>query len=258
MKRLFFGFEIKAPWHVTPPGKIVQEQMRHLTLAFLGNIEFEKLETHLSALPLPQFQVGLSGFFDRILYLPPRHPHVVAWHGILDDQKITEYVVRLHDWLKTLGIERDLRLPWLPHVTLARSPFERENWNKNFLPLPFYFCNLHLYESKPNLQYTPIWSASLLPPYDELEHTADLAFQIRAENEMDLYQNAFTALAFHFPPLIEYKQSAPAHADKIVSTLNHALALADAEKGCPFKAVSHHGEIIKQNGLHTWEMIVDV
>ena len=132
-------------------------------------------------------------------------------------------------------------------------------WRKSFSPLPFTFHQLHLYESAPGLQYTPIWSRALIPPFEELEHTADLAFTLHGESVQAIYHNAFTALAFHFPPLLHYRQEAPDTFDKIVSQLNRALALADAENGCPFKAVSHHGELVKDTqAVLTWEMIVDV
>jgi hypothetical protein len=98
----------------------------------------------------------------------------------------------------------------------------------------------------------------LIPPFKEIEHTADLAFQLHAESIPALCQNAFTALAFHFPQLIQFKQEPPTLKEKIISTLNYALAKADAALGCPFKAVSHHGEIKEKDGLLSWEMIVDV
>ena len=182
---------------------------------------------------------------------------MVAWHGVLPVEQISDYVVELNSWLKGHGIDTDLKLPWLPHVTLARSPFNISEWERGFVPLPFYFDTLHLYESLPGLHYKPIWSKALIAPIEELEHTADLAFHINGETEDELYNNAFTALSFHFPPLLDYRQPPPQNFAEIVSTLNYALALADAEKGCPFKAVSHHGELHKKPHLH-WEMIVDV
>ena len=124
IKRLFLGFQVHAPWQKTPPGKQVPEEMRHLTVAFLGNIPFEKLESHLKALPLPSFKVGFSGYFDRVLFLPPKHPHVAAWHGVLPEVEPCEkYAIGLQAWLESIDIPTNLHLPWLPHVTLARSPF---------------------------------------------------------------------------------------------------------------------------------------
>ena len=36
-KRLFFGFEVKAPWpQGLPKGRILKEDQRHITIAFLG------------------------------------------------------------------------------------------------------------------------------------------------------------------------------------------------------------------------------
>jgi RNA 2',3'-cyclic 3'-phosphodiesterase len=51
----------------------------------------------------------------------------------------------------------------------------------------------------------------------------------------------------------------PEGIDQLVIALNQAVSQEDQERGCPFKAVSFHGEIHQEEGqLLTWEMIVDV
>src|SRR5262245_12710617 len=80
-KRVFFGVEVEAPWpERLPPGRFLDEKHRHLTLAFLGDIPFAKLEALLPEVPRPTFHVGPVGHFDALELLPHRHPGVVAWH----------------------------------------------------------------------------------------------------------------------------------------------------------------------------------
>jgi RNA 2',3'-cyclic 3'-phosphodiesterase len=44
IKRLFFAFEVDAPWpEALPSGRILEPSCRHMTLAFLGNIPFAPL-----------------------------------------------------------------------------------------------------------------------------------------------------------------------------------------------------------------------
>lgn len=80
-KRLFFGAEVHAAWPKEfPHGRIIDEESRHITLAFLGQTSFARLESILPALPLPQFKIGKVGKIDRFLFLPERNPRVVAGH----------------------------------------------------------------------------------------------------------------------------------------------------------------------------------
>lgn len=258
IKRLFFAFEVIAPWPELPKGRVIAEDTRHMTVAFLGNIDFNILEPHLKEIPLPPFSLGFSGHCDHIELLPPKHPHVVSWHAVLPHIEVFEsYAISLDNWLKALGLDTHLRLPWLPHITLARSPFNVKEWNKAFIPTPFYSYKLNLYESFPNLVYKPIWTHMLTEPIEEIEHTADIGFHIRGETLEALYHNAFIALAMKFPALLAYKQSPPQQRDELVPKLNLALSQADAAVGSPLKAVSYHGEV-QENHIWEWEMIVDV
>jgi hypothetical protein len=76
----------------------------------------------------------------------------------------------------------------------------------------------------------------------------------------ELHCHAQLALAFKFPPLVNFFTSdwSDSFAQMIFS-LNALIGSADAELGCPFKAVSYHGQAKPdaQKILH-WEMIVDV
>ena len=109
-----------------------------------------------------------------------------------------------------------------------------------------------------DLKYEPIWSYPLLKPFEEIDHTADLAFLIRGENLQQLYQNAHLALSFSHPPFIKYIKEDPLeNLDSVIRTLNRSLKELDQEEGAPFKAVSYHGSISVQDTL-LWEMIIDV
>lgn len=263
VKRLFFGIEVHAPWpsHV-PKGRLLDENHRHLTLAFLGNIAYPPLREILDQFPKISFKIGEVGYFDSCLTLPPRHPHVIAWHAhwLEENPSIVRIQKILSDWLISHGYSLDER-PWMPHVTICRQPFDAHMWMKDFSPLPFYASSIHLYESVGNLNYDPIWSYPVKAPFEEMNHTADMAFVIRGENLKQIYDHAFTALAFKAPELIKFftPMKSLNHLDDIIIALNHIVSRADSEVGSPMKAISFHGEVIPlQDSLLQWEMIVDV
>jgi len=263
IKRLFFGVEVHAPWpQKLPRGRILDAQYRHMTLVFLGNIDFTVLTKLLDDLPKPQSNIGEVGYFDSCLALAPRHPNVIAWHahwlGI--GNSLPDYQKSLAAYLTQCNFHIDGRI-WLPHITLCRKPFDIQEWNKAFKPLPFYTGSLHLYESMEKNIYTPIWSLAMHAPFVEIEHTADVAFHIRGSTLLQLYYNAFTALAFKFSPLLEfYKQPEDLHSlDDLIILLNDIISRADMSIGSPLKAVSFHGALTTiENETLLWEMIVDV
>jgi 2'-5' RNA ligase len=263
IKRLFFGIEVHAPWpSQLPPGRLLDEAHRHLTLAFLGNIPYPSLEDLLDHFPHPSMQVGSVGYFDSCLTLPPRHPHVIAWqaHWVDERSPVIAFQKTLVEWLLSHHYSLDTRA-WKPHVTLCRQPFDSHAWKKVFVPLPFYASSIHLYESTGNLNYVPLWSYPIQPPFEEIDHTADMAFIIRGETLQQLYRNAFASLAFKAPQFLDFFSPEPSlqTLDDLIIVLNNIIAHMDSAVGCPMKAVSFHGKVVTlPNSLLQWEMIVDV
>jgi len=264
IKRLFFALEVDAPWpEKLPEARTIDKTDRHMTVAFLGETDYEMMSSLLPSIPSLPFRVGMSAHFDRCLFLPERHPHVVAWRVNLWEGSVAieKYQEQLFAWLRSHNLPVDTRNRFLPHVTLCRSPFMVGEWKQDFIPIPLIIKNLHLYESLGNVKYKPCWTQPLIVPFEEIEHTADIAFRVSGETSLQLYRNAFAALSFKFPKLLEFfsNPNAIGDVDEIVMRLNEAICLADATHGCPFKAVSFHGEIIRaEDQTLKWEMIVDV
>lgn len=232
-----------------------------MTLAFLGAVSLADLQKVLPATPLPAFRFAPVGKIKRILFLPEKHPHVVAGEieWLTYGEEVDAYQNALVRFLKEQGYPTDER-KFFAHVTIAREPFVQKEWQDLQEEIPLIFSAVHLYASVGNLTYEPRWSHKLLLPFEELEHTADIAFRIQAENLTQLHIHAQMALAFKFPPLLPYLSLTEKNSlDDIVIALNDLVSRADAEIGTPFKAVSFHGTL-KRMAAHTlqWEMIVDV
>lgn len=264
-KRLFFGVEVTAPWPDSlPEGRILQEDCRHMTLAFLGATDYSKLQECLGDMPPFSLKLGIVGQFDKCIFLPKRHPRVAAWHvdWLDDDRGLEDLQKRLAAWLQASGfLSESASNEFLPHVTLCRSPFNLKQWSNSFAVLPMMTKDIHLYESLGNLRYVPIKSWPVAAPFEEFEHMADIAFKIRGADLGQIHRHAFTALAFKFPALLSYysKTEPKEDLDDIIMDLNHIVACADGEIGCPFKAVSFHGDLKQVNeDILEWEMIVDV
>lgn len=254
-KRLFLGCEIHAPWpEKWPAGRLLEPQFRHMTFVFFGDVPYAPLLSQINEMPKPPFHVGISGWFDSCLLLP----HVVAWH-MKEPGGLCSYQKQLSAWFSSLGYCLDER-NWLAHVTLARSPFQEETWLHDFHPLPCYASSLHLYESVGNLTYLPVWSHNIAAPFEEVDHTADMAFKVRGESLIQIYQNAWTALAFKSPELLNQHvlYESFGSIEEVIDALNKGIAQADGTFGCPFKAVSFHGDLEQLEYFTEWEMIVDV
>lgn len=261
-KRLFFGYGIVSPWPSDyPKADMIDSASRHLTLAFLGNTSYPELQKKLPGFPHPPFKVGPVGGFDHCLFLPERHPRVVAWHlqNYEKAEDFNGYQTAIANWLEGHGYSVDKR-PFLSHVSVARRPENCKQWKKEFVPLPAMINGIHLYESTGNLNYQPIWSYPLLRAFEEKDHTADIAFLIQAESIGSLHLHAQIALAFKHPLLLKYIQNIPLEGelDGIIMSLNRLISQADCDEGCPLKAVSFHGDLVENNGIYQWEMIVDV
>ena len=190
-KRIFFGFEVFAPWpEELPEGRVLESQNRHLTVAFLGSVELEKIQELTDTLPKPAFPMAPSGMFNQCLFLPKGRENVVAWNikFISGEEEFIAYEKTLSDFLLEKKWIR--KADFLPHVTLSRKPFDREKWEQEFEPLPCYLKNFHLYESVGNLEYRPIWSLVIPPPLEEILHTADRGFILYGKNIQDLFLHA--------------------------------------------------------------------
>lgn len=260
--RLFFGAHVEAPWPKDyPPGRMISEETRHITLAFLGNHSLPDLLKILSSAPKPPFMLGPGGIANELVFLPPEKSRVAAlavqWLDPLSE--FNTYQSSFALWLKNNGYPLDQR-PFFPHLTVARSPFDKQAWEKHFTPLPLFVKAIHLYQSMGDLEYKSLWELPLLPPFEEFEHTADIAFHVRGTSMQQLHQNAQLALAFKFPQLtLCFSQHLQNSLSEIIISLNQIVGEADRRFGCPFKAVSFHGNVrTDEKSLLHWEMIVDV
>ncbi len=262
IKRLFFGASLSAPWpqHL-PEGRLIPEDSRHITLSFLAHCNYSKLLKQMPQMPLPPLSIGQTGIADRLVFLPPHTPRVAAMEvrWMSGETEFLAYQEQLSAWLTIEGYQKE-KYPFYPHISMARRPFDPGQWAEHISAFPFYVRSVALYESLGGLQYSTLWEQPYLPPFEEMEHTADIAFHIRARTPQELHMHAQLALAFHFPGFLPFFTDCLQNTlSEIVIALNESVSRADASIGCPFKAVSFHGNIHKdsQHILH-WEMIVDV
>lgn len=258
-KRLFFGLEVETPWpYDYPEGKIIEEKNRHMTLLFLGDYPMDNL---CSFFPKPSFTLGPVGIFKEIIFLPKRDPKVAAYQMkfIEKEKEMFSYCEKVVEFGKKLGVKIQHE-EFLPHVSVARAPKNLGEWRKSFKQLPFMVSAIHLYESKKDSQYQSLWKFPLKKPFYEIEHTADLAYKVFAEDFATLYKHAAIALSFTFPEILPFISfdNASENTEDIVITLNEIVTHADKEIGCPFKAVSFHGKETKSENLIEWEMVIDV
>ena len=201
---------------------------------------------------------GPVGYFSSLFKEAAR---LIAWNlTLLRFQALADYRQTLSDTLKRQGVMPNNRHSFIPHLTICRNPESVEAWRKNFTPLPCVLGDLHLFESLGHSHYKSLWSAELLPPFTELEHTADIAYIVRGISLDDLFLHAQIALCFSFPPLVYFLQEPKncTSIEEIVIELNEIVSRADQECGAPFKAVSFHGELEKKGEIYSWEMIIDV
>lgn len=257
--RLFFALDIEAPWPDDwPEGRVLAEPDRHETLAFLGNVEENKIPDLLAGCPVPSCPLAPSGQFDQCLLLPKENPRLAAWHLMWSRPIIPLFQKTLAEWLKGRQIVFSEK-PWLSHVTISRAPLDKKTWVQMFEPLPCYAKGFHLFKSLGQSKYLSLWSKPFHPPFRETEHTADMSFLIYGEDLASLYNHAILALSFKYPPFFLYEKTSFSSLEDVVIALNQRVSDVDRELGCPFKAVSFHGEVQKiENKLLSWEMIVDV
>jgi 2'-5' RNA ligase len=263
-KRLFFGLEIAAPWpEKLPTGRVIDASDRHVTVAFLGKASLSKVLESLPGMPQPDFSIGPAGIFDQCLFFPKRHPRCAAWniHWLSQGDGFARFYAVFTEWLENEALFQRERRPFCAHVTISRAPFKERSWERAFKPIPVITKALHLYESLGHSTYRSCWNYPFQSAFEEIEHTADIAFLVRGQNLQELYLHAKLALAFTFPELVHYfsVDTKVNSLEEAITKLNHLVAEADAEKGCPFKAVSFHGEVTQTSqNTFEWEMIVDV
>ena len=255
---LFFGLEIVTHWPEIPhEGRIINEEMRHITLAFLGNAEQEQALMEAKKLQAPQF--GPVGIFNECHFFPKGHPRCVAWQALWQ----TAFETFQEAFIKQLVLSKLLpppKRPFVPHVTVARAPFDKKAFKQSFSPIAFYAKALHLYQSKGYSTYTSLWHMPWRAPFVEIEHTADLAFHVYGRDIKEISVHAQAAMCYAFSELIPYAFTPfePETIDDIVMHLNNIIALCDSEQGASVKAVSYHDTVKKTDSEYIWEMIIDV
>lgn len=263
-KSFFFGFSLVAPWPEFFPlsARLIEEQNRHITLAFLEKHLFQDLLPLLDKVPSPPFKMAPVFFFNYPLFLPEKDPHLIAYHflPLRGKDLLSPYQKELSSFLMSRGFQLEER-EFLPHVTIGRNLSGSKEWEKHFVPFPFYIDGFHLYESLGFSEYHSHFKLSFLSPFQEIEHVADRAFQIVGRNLSELSDHAQIALCFAFPELFPFFkfEERKSSLEEVIVALNEVVTRADQEIGSPLKAVSFHGEVRKkEGGLLTWEMIVDV
>lgn len=261
MARVFLALQAQEEYaQELPTGRDIAPTMRHMTLVFFPDADLERLVEALHALSnLPK--VGFGGVADSLLLLPPRHPHVLAWNVNLGPfyPFADTWQHTLTFWALASGfLPKNEMRPFLPHVSLSRSPFHHLERMKTVIPVPICFSSLHLYDSVGNLQYMKRWSKELIPPYLEIEHTADIAYKISGTSLSELFWNASLALATRCPRILPIEIPPLNGHEDIIMHLNRRISEIDAAEGIPLKAVSYHGNLYQEEAITYWEMIVDV
>ncbi|NGX52137.1 MAG: RNA 2',3'-cyclic phosphodiesterase [Candidatus Anoxychlamydiales bacterium] len=264
-KRVFFGFKIFTHWLKTPEEKkIIQEKNRHITLLFLGDQNYLDIAQYLKELSLFDFKISPSGFFEKVLFLPKKNPRLVAYQANFMDKnkKIQELQKDLFDFFKNKKFDlKQNRDNFLPHVTVCRNEFKIDKWENSFEPFAFYVKSFNLFESFGSSEYKTLWKNEFLKPFDEIEHTADIAFNIRGEDFSDLLYNAFIALSFKETKFLSYYKELKnvSSIDDVIINLNDLVTKAEIDGiHMPFKAISFHSDIKREDNILSWEMIVDV
>ncbi len=262
-KRVFFAFEVHAPWPASlPQGRVLNLSGRHLTIAFLGDVDYPSLEKILNFFPPPKIRTGLTGKFDRCLFLPPQRPNVVSWHVKWLDQAfdLGLYQKELAEWLSANGFHVKLHSEgFLPHVTLSRRPFHYREWRDAFEVLPLYIKDIHLYESKSGLNYAPLWSHPLLAPFESTHDTDGVAITVRGESLTSLLNHCITAIAFFHPGILaKYPESIDVQESAELLPIVEDLLVRAGKKNPKLPSSCNTVEVPKfKDQIFTWKVILN-
>jgi len=261
--RLFIGASVVTVWpNAFPSEEIIKERNRHITILFLDGQD-DNSKNLLKTFPKPESVLSMAGFFSKYIGLPKRSPHLVAMEGeMITGINLENYRNQLLKWSESQGIDfKKPKRPFYPHLTICRKNPDISKWESEQIKIPFYVDEINLYQSMGNSEYEKLKTYSLVPIFEEISHTADIAFTIRGESLQSIFINAQIALSFVCNSFIDFLETNKeiSSQDQIIMQLNKIIANVDIEVGSPFKAVSFHGSFTKsENGFYQWEMIVDV
>lgn len=262
MSRVFIGFQVDAPWPAKlPNGGHIHPGERHMTLAFLGDVDLDSLLSHLPEFPLPPLTMGFVGHFSETLFLPPKHPSVVAWHADLEEKhrEISEYQLQVSDWLKLRGFPpAGEHRVWLPHVSICRTPFDKHEWEQVFEKYPFTCSKIHLYESVGNLRYESRWIYSLFPPFEQIKNSEGLVYTIRGKSLDEVYKHTQAALTFldtHFLSAFD-ERAQPKNIEQMERSFNDSLRRVNAKWGSSVKSLRSIEGDKENQGYLEWKIEV--
>jgi 2'-5' RNA ligase len=195
MKNLFLAFEIKGQWPASfPKARLIPDAYRHLTLAFIGPYDNSSVMNVVPTIPRFKDTISPSGRLDNLIFLPPGIERIaVLIPQFFDMPAVMNYQKEVSgDLLRKLGLQE--KRSFLPHVSIARAPFDHKEWKEISWNIPFYVSSLSLYQTVASLRYDILWKQPYTPPFDEIDHTADLAYTIRGRNLSELFSHALLCL----------------------------------------------------------------
>ena len=174
-----------------------------------------------------------------------------------DEARVVGFVEDIFFWLQEKGVS----VSW-PLFSCVHFLAELKEGSIPLSPSPFVVEGIEVFEKEKGAPCRILWQFPIVVPFEEMEHTADLAFIVRGKDWEELYLHACGALYFTCPelyPFLSGERVAMDGLDQIVIQLNRVIATIDQEVGSPFKAVSFNGKVIRNSeGIYEWEMIIDV
>jgi len=86
-------------------------------------------------MPVFPCRVGAAGVCKEFIYLPSEKPNAVAlsFKWLTQEELMLRFQQELAFWLQTFGyLAPSVESVFLPHVTLARRPFQISEWKQVF------------------------------------------------------------------------------------------------------------------------------